>query len=567
MPKKRKGKAAQAENASRARNARLLAMELASHPNPTCPNTPSESCLDAAAHPDIQVASEFCPNTAHHPDALLDISFPDALPDVPLPHVRQTTQEPGPDPGNENHRSLTKQTMSPDEAVLHRFMEVLHSAQKCAAEAEKKRRHNPGDSRWTKWRQKRASHALRSQGYPTIEDLFQQQQKSAQAEDLQPERGESGDEPESAVEETEITSIKEDEESDDNDDNNGAVDEIDEDTIADEEEAELELLEGLRVDANGARAQTAIAALLAKRKQVMYHSPKDSVTCIQNILKDVTRMRQAKAELTAKSKDKTLDVFLRSRILAMLGALNLWMDPQFLCTWKEASLIIAQAQGSGTSNHARNIRQWTLTFLHTGQLPHHNLEAPSSILLHEDIAQELHLHVTEAAKNTDFCAEALVNIVASDHIQAIFREKGIIKPSISVRTAQRWLSAMSWQYGRSKKGMYIDGHEREDVVAYREAFVARWKEYEERFHHYDNDGNHFPISHTHGQSQLILITHDESIFYQNDERHSRWAPKHVRDPPKPKGNGQSIMVSDFMTIEWGRLKDEIRCVIFCSAQI
>jgi hypothetical protein len=46
MPKKRKGKAAQAENASRARNARLLAMELASHPNPTCPNTPSESCLN-----------------------------------------------------------------------------------------------------------------------------------------------------------------------------------------------------------------------------------------------------------------------------------------------------------------------------------------------------------------------------------------------------------------------------------------------------------------------------------------------------------------------------------------
>ena len=236
--------------------------------------------------------------------------------------------------------------------------------------------------------------------------------------------------------------------------------------MADEEEAESELLEGLQTDVDGAHACTAVAALLAKRKQVTCHSPKDSVKCVQDILKDVTRMRQAKAELTTKSKDKALDIFLCSRILAMLGALNLWMDPQFLCTWKEASLIIAQAQGSGASNHACNIRRWTLTFLHTGQLPHHNLGASSSILLDEDIAQELCLHVTEAAKNMAFCAEALVDIVASDHIQAVFHEKGIIKPSISVHTAQRWLSAMSWQYGRSKKGMYIDGHEREDVVTY-----------------------------------------------------------------------------------------------------
>ena len=178
MPKKRKGKAAQAENASRARNARLLAMEMASHPDAACPNTPS--CLNAASHPDAASEScpnaTLCPNTASksYPDALLDDSFPDALPDVPLPHVHQTTQESDLDPGNgENHQLLIKQTKSLDEAVLHHFVEVLHGAQKCAAEAEKKCHHNTGDSRWTKWRQKCASRALHSQGYPTIEDLFQ----------------------------------------------------------------------------------------------------------------------------------------------------------------------------------------------------------------------------------------------------------------------------------------------------------------------------------------------------------------------------------------------------------
>jgi hypothetical protein len=286
---------------------------------------------------------------------------------------------------------------------------------------------------------------------------------------------------------------------------------------------------------------------------------------IEDILKDTEKVRQAKAALTVKSRDKKLDVFLRSRIIAMLGTLNLWMDPQVLCTWKEASVIVTRAQGSGAANHARNIRKWTLTFLHMGQLPLHQLRTLSSVLFHEDISQELQLHVTEAAKNIAFSAEDLVKIVASDGIQHIFQQNGIIKPSISVRTAQRWLAMMSWKYGKVRKGMYIDGHERDDVVAYRKAFVARWKEYEKRFRPCDENGNPlstgFPIPQSHGQpQQLILITHDESTFYQNDERHNHWALRDAQDPPKPKGNGQSIMVSDFMTVEWGWLQDGPRCI-------
>ena len=38
---------------------------------------------------------------------------------------------------------------------------------------------------------------------------------------------------------------------------------------------------------------------------------------------------------------------------------------------------------------------------------------------------------------------------------------------ISERTAQRWLAKLGWIYGMNKKG-YCDGHEREDVVQYRE---------------------------------------------------------------------------------------------------
>jgi hypothetical protein len=70
--------------------------------------------------------------------------------------------------------------------------------------------------------------------------------------------------------------------------------------------------------------------------------------------------------------------------------------------------------------------------------------------------------------------------------------------------------------------MYIDGHERKDVVAYQRGFVERWMTYELRFHHWDDDGrelprpNGFPVPDG-VPFQLVLITHDESTFFQNDQ--------------------------------------------------
>ena len=38
---------------------------------------------------------------------------------------------------------------------------------------------------------------------------------------------------------------------------------------------------------------------------------------------------------------------------------------------------------------------------------------------------------------------------------------------IRARTARRWLKNLGLIHGRYKKGVYFDGHEREDVVQYR----------------------------------------------------------------------------------------------------
>ncbi|CAJ0755543.1 12240_t:CDS:2, partial [Entrophospora sp. SA101] len=52
--------------------------------------------------------------------------------------------------------------------------------------------------------------------------------------------------------------------------------------------------------------------------------------------------------------------------------------------------------------------------------------------------------------------------------------------------------------------------------------------------------------------EIILVTHDECIFYSNDGKRGIWA-KSGELPLKKKGNGRSIMVSEFLTEKNGRL--------------
>jgi hypothetical protein len=64
----------------------------------------------------------------------------------------------------------------------------------------------------------------------------------------------------------------------------------------------------------------------------------------------------------------------------------------------------------------------------------------------------------------------------------IFPELGIIpKQPISERTARRWLIKLGWRRTIIRKGVYMDGHEREDVVKYRnEIYLPAMLKFERR---------------------------------------------------------------------------------------
>jgi len=57
-------------------------------------------------------------------------------------------------------------------------------------------------------------------------------------------------------------------------------------------------------------------------------------------------------------------------------------------------------------------------------------------------------------------------------MQQKLEESGARKKKISLQTTQHWLHCMGWCYGKKKRGMYIDGHERQDVVKYHEEFIV-----------------------------------------------------------------------------------------------
>ena len=102
---------------------------------------------------------------------------------------------------------------------------------------------------------------------------------------------------------------------------------------------------------------------------------------------------------------------------------------------------------------------------------------------------------------------------------------------ISMRTAVRWLHHLGFKLVSHKKGVYIDGHEREDVV--------------KPLPPCSDEPPRVRLEDDNEKKELVLIFHDESIFSTNEGQMWMWGEsKQPAILPKTKGSG--IMVSDFV---------------------
>ena len=120
--------------------------------------------------------------------------------------------------------------------------------------------------------------------------------------------------------------------------------------------------------------------------------------------------------------------------------------------------------------------------------------------------------------------------------------------SISVQTTNRWLHHLGFTLHSHKKVLYVDGHERDDVVKSREEYlrlIADLKKSHKPPPPCSDEPAHVPSPNAEFQGSLVFIYHDESIFNTNEGQSWMWASE---DTPviQPQTKGFGMMASDFV---------------------
>lgn len=228
----------------------------------------------------------------------------------------------------------------------------------------------------------------------------------------------------------------------------------------------------------------------------------------------------AKARLVVLvKKPSKLGVVLQAQLLAMLSTLNLFMDEDLGLSWQKASIVAAHAQGFTGEKQARNVCVWLHDFIHSNctKLPIPAYRGNTdSLLAAKDFANNLQLYLLKKRQERPITAQDVVKYCLLEDVQ--------IKHSpvkITERISQNWLYQMKWQYGKTPWGMYINRHEREDVVRYCNKFIEQWYTlYKLRMATTYNKltcqpvypVRGFPVLQPYGFC-LILVTHNKSTFY------------------------------------------------------
>jgi hypothetical protein len=166
----------------------------------------------------------------------------------------------------------------------------------------------------------------------------------------------------------------------------------------------------------------------------------------------------------------------------------------------------------------------------------------------EDFAQAIHLHLQSLGPWIR--AQDVVDFVKRPETLAQF---GLKKP-ISLAIATWWMKQLGYRWTTTPGGQYVDGHKRKDIVDYcLETFLPRWMSIEERTQKWKEDWLQEEIGEQPQNHRTVIWFHDESTFYANDRRRLRWVHKDETAVPRPKGEGASLMVADFVSTDYGWL--------------
>ena len=185
----------------------------------------------------------------------------------------------------------------------------------------------------------------------------------------------------------------------------------------------------------------------------------------------------------------------------------------------------------------------------------------NTLMSNEELCEKARVYVRENA-----APRGRPNLTASAFCQWVNNEllpNSVLEPGyprrVSVETARKWLHDLGFDVLQLAKGVFIDGHERPDVVESRVKFLRTMTEC--GFLHPDNAPTEeaaraLPADVAHLSKEegekFIVWFHDESAYNTTEDTPILWGEK-GKLPIKPKGRGSSIMVSEFIEEKDGYL--------------
>lgn len=266
-------------------------------------------------------------------------------------------------------------------------------------------------------------------------------------------------------------------------------------------------------------------------------------------LEDLNLLIRPKRNTGAGYKDPELDLWTRARLEGMQSMLRMYTNQlsHTYAHWEASSFQTAIAMGRGR-HCARRLRELCRQYLADRKVLPVNPYGDwnESLLVDENLCNEISLYLLSIG--SEISAAKLAEFLRRGDI----KEKYGIEKDISERTACRYLNSLGYRYKAAPKGQYADGHERDDVVFYRQnIFLPQWRQIKDKMASWDEKLVESPPCE--GGRQVITWFHDESIFYAHDRRKKGWYHKDAPAKPYAKGEGASLMVADFVSADFGWL--------------
>ena len=213
----------------------------------------------------------------------------------------------------------------------------------------------------------------------------------------------------------------------------------------------------------------------------------------------------------------------------------------------EASLAISNIIFDAGAYRAAAIRDWAKQYRIAGQLEAYKQGRHPKIksLIDDEAVKKACGDYLRSLKPDQRTAAGFCRWFSKEYyVQRFGVER--VQP-LGESTARAWFKKIRWGMWSKQKGLYVDGHERADVVHYRRQFLDAMAPYQKRMETYS--GKDMEIIHPPelqaDEKQVVMVCQDESIVHANEGR-KRILVEIGHVPIFKKGEGDSKMLSGFV---------------------